>query len=100
MSRHKRRWCRLCSSCRAHRMSAEPRDRIYTISRDTTVSSRTDRLVKVAVPGPLTLTSAIRIRDAYSGRDDLAEDLVAVVNAELRALVAAGCRFVQVDEPS
>src|SRR5215471_11054527 len=36
MSRHKRRWCRLCSSCRAHRMSAEPRDRIYTISRDTT----------------------------------------------------------------
>jgi 5-methyltetrahydropteroyltriglutamate--homocysteine methyltransferase len=63
-------------------------------------SSRTDRLVKVAVPGPLTLTNAIRIRDAYSGRDDLAEDLVAVVNAELRALVAAGCRFVQVDEPS
>ena len=63
-------------------------------------SGRTDRLVKVAVPGPVTLTNAIRIRDGYSGRDSLAEDLVGVVNAELRALVAAGCRFVQVDEPS
>ena len=63
-------------------------------------SGRTDRLVKVAVPGPVTLTNAIRICDGYSGRDGLAEDLVAIVNAELRALVAAGCRFVQVDEPS
>ncbi len=32
------RWYRLCSNCRAHRMSADPRDRIYTISRDATVS--------------------------------------------------------------
>ena len=63
-------------------------------------SRRTDRLVKVAVPGPLTLTNAIRIRDGYSEREGLAEDLAAVVNAEVRALVAAGCRFVQVDEPS
>ena len=63
-------------------------------------SRRTDRLVKVAVPGPLTLTNAIRIRDGYSEREGLAEDLVAVVNAEVRALVAAGCRFVQVDESS
>ncbi len=63
-------------------------------------SRRTGRLVKVAVPGPLTLTNAIRVRDGYAGREDLAEDLAGIVNAELRALVAAGCRFVQVDEPS
>ena len=63
-------------------------------------SRRTSRPVKVAVPGPLTLTNAIRVRDGYAGRDELAADLAGLVNAELRALVAAGCRFVQVDEPS
>jgi 5-methyltetrahydropteroyltriglutamate--homocysteine methyltransferase len=63
-------------------------------------ASRTGRVVKVAVPGPLTLTNAIRVRDGYTGREDLAEDLAGIVNAEVRALVAAGCPFVQVDEPS
>jgi 5-methyltetrahydropteroyltriglutamate--homocysteine methyltransferase len=63
-------------------------------------SRRTSRPVKVAVPGPLTLTNAIRVRDGYAGREELAADLAVLVNAELRALVAAGCRFVQVDEPS
>jgi 5-methyltetrahydropteroyltriglutamate--homocysteine methyltransferase len=58
------------------------------------------RLVKVAVPGPLTLTNAIRPGGPYSSRDELVEDLAGLVNAELRALVQAGCRFVQVDEPS
>jgi 5-methyltetrahydropteroyltriglutamate--homocysteine methyltransferase len=62
--------------------------------------TRTGRPVKVAVPGPLTLTNAVRIVDAYRDRDDLVADLVQVVNAELRALAVAGCRFVQVDEPS
>jgi len=63
-------------------------------------SRRATRLVKVAVAGPLTLTNAIRVRDGYRDRAELAEDLAGIVNAELRALVAAGCRFVQVDEPS
>ena len=61
---------------------------------------RSSRPVKVAVPGPLTLTNAIRVREGYRDREDLAEHLAGIVNAELRALVAAGCRFVQVDEPS
>ena len=63
-------------------------------------ASRTERPVKVAVAGPVTLTNAIRIVDGYRDRDDLIADLIGVVNAELRALVAAGCSFVQVDEPS
>ena len=33
---HRTRLCRLCWSCRAHRMSAEPHGWIYTTSRDTT----------------------------------------------------------------
>ncbi len=63
-------------------------------------AGRTARPVKVAVPGPLTLTNAIRVRDGYAGREELAEALAEIVAAELRALVAAGCRLVQVDEPS
>jgi 5-methyltetrahydropteroyltriglutamate--homocysteine methyltransferase len=52
------------------------------------------------VPGPLTLTNAIRVRSGYPDRSALAADLAAVVAAELRALVDAGCPMVQVDEPS
>lgn len=63
-------------------------------------SRLSSRLVKVAVPGPLTLTNAIRVREGYRDREELAADLAGIVNTELRALVAAGCRFVQVDEPS
>ena len=63
-------------------------------------STRTQRPVKVACAGPLTLTNAIRLVDGYRDREGLIADLVGVVNAELRALVAAGCQFLQVDEPS
>jgi 5-methyltetrahydropteroyltriglutamate--homocysteine methyltransferase len=63
-------------------------------------SARAERPLKVAIAGPLTLTNAIRIVDGYRDRDELLDDLVGIVNAELRALAAAGCRFVQVDEPS
>ena len=63
-------------------------------------SARAARPVKVAVPGPLTLTNAIRTVHGYRDRDELLADLTAIVNAELQALAAAGCPFVQVDEPS
>lgn len=63
-------------------------------------STRTRRPVKVAVAGPVTLTNAVRIVDGYRDREDLIADLIGIVNAELKALVAAGCPFVQVDEPS
>ena len=64
----------------------------------TFASGRTSRPVKVAIAGPLTLANAIRVRDGYANREALLPDLVGIVNAELRAVVAAGCRFVQVDE--
>ncbi|HZU05081.1 MAG TPA: cobalamin-independent methionine synthase II family protein [Chloroflexota bacterium] len=71
-----------------------------TVEEFRFAASRTQRPVKVACPGPLTLTNAIRIVEGYRDREQLVADLVGIVNAELRALVAAGCRFVQVDEPS
>jgi 5-methyltetrahydropteroyltriglutamate--homocysteine methyltransferase len=60
----------------------------------------TDRPVKVACPGPLTLHQPLRLAGGYRDRGDLLWDLAGIVNGELRRLVAAGCPMVQVDESS
>jgi len=64
--------------------------------------AQTDRPVKMTCPGPLTLSIHIRLRpeDAYTDRLALCWDLVPVVQAELKALAAAGCGYVQLDEPA
>jgi 5-methyltetrahydropteroyltriglutamate--homocysteine methyltransferase len=62
--------------------------------------SCTERPVKVACPGPLTLHQPLRLAGGYRDRGDLLWDLAGVVNGELRRLVDAGCRLVQVDESS
>jgi 5-methyltetrahydropteroyltriglutamate--homocysteine methyltransferase len=41
----------------------------------------------------------LKLGAAYADRDTLLADLVAIVNAECRALVAAGATFIQIDEP-
>lgn len=57
------------------------------------------RPVKVAIPGPLTLCTAIEPTPAYPDVAALAHDLAAIVNAELKSVVAAGAEIVQLDEP-
>ncbi len=57
------------------------------------------RPLKVALPGPLTLCTAIQPGHAYPDVAELAHDLARIVNAELKALVAAGARVLQLDEP-
>jgi 5-methyltetrahydropteroyltriglutamate--homocysteine methyltransferase len=66
------------------------------------VRTLTEKPLKVCCPGPLTLAMPIGVKDGYGAGDDLAMlyDLAALVNRELRQLVAAGVRFIQVDEPS
>ena len=59
-----------------------------------------DRPMRVAVPGPMTLLMPLRRGGPYATEDSLIADLIALVNRELRALVAAGCGFVQLDEPN
>jgi 5-methyltetrahydropteroyltriglutamate--homocysteine methyltransferase len=58
----------------------------------------TDREVKYSVTGPHTLVKRIR-DDCYHDERTFALDLARALNADLRALVAAGATFVQVDEP-
>src|SRR5262249_16995160 len=59
-----------------------------------------DRPLRVAVPGPITLLIPLRRGGPYASEESLIADLIAVVNAEMKALVAAGCDFIQVDEPN
>jgi 5-methyltetrahydropteroyltriglutamate--homocysteine methyltransferase len=61
---------------------------------------RASRPLKATCPGPLTLTLPIRELGPYADRLELAADLAAVINAELKALVAAGARHIQLDEPA
>ena len=67
------------------------------------LKGQTERPLKATCPGPVTLSIHVQTRpgDAYDGdRLALCWDLVPAVNAELRALAAAGADYIQVDEPS
>jgi 5-methyltetrahydropteroyltriglutamate--homocysteine methyltransferase len=61
--------------------------------------SLTTRPLKATVPGPYTLMFPLRPGGPYRDRDTLLADLVAIVNAECRALVDSGADFIQIDEP-
>jgi len=61
--------------------------------------SLTDRPIKATVPGPYTLLVPLKLGGGYRDRDTLLADLVAIVNAECKALVAVGADFIQIDEP-
>jgi 5-methyltetrahydropteroyltriglutamate--homocysteine methyltransferase len=67
------------------------------------VRRHTDRPVKITLPGPYLLTRAMFVseltRSFYQSKEALAEDVVAVLRAELAELAAEGADFVQFDEP-
>jgi 5-methyltetrahydropteroyltriglutamate--homocysteine methyltransferase len=60
----------------------------------------TDAQVKVPVPGPFTLAGCIDGGSIYVGREAVTAAMIPIVNAELKALVASGADFIQLDEPS
>ena len=60
--------------------------------------ANTDRNAKFCVTGPHSLSK--RIRNAhYPSEEEFAMDLARVMNPELKELVKAGARFIQIDEP-
>src|SRR5438046_652463 len=75
-----------------------------TVDEFTYLKTQTDRPVKATVPGPVTLSIHIQTRqgDGVYNNDRLALcwDMVPAVNAELKALAAAGAEWIQIDEPS
>jgi 5-methyltetrahydropteroyltriglutamate--homocysteine methyltransferase len=58
-----------------------------------------DRPVKVPITGPYTL-ARWSFDEAYDATAELAYDLADLVNEEVRELVDAGARYVQIDEPA
>jgi 5-methyltetrahydropteroyltriglutamate--homocysteine methyltransferase len=64
------------------------------------VRNRTSRPVKVPIPGPYTLAGRLKPGAVYEDRVDVAYAVAKIVNAEIKALVAAGADFIQIDEPS
>lgn len=64
------------------------------------LKTRTSRPIKMPIPGPYTLAGRIQPGSIYKDRMDVSYALADLVNAELKALVAQGVDFVQIDEPS
>jgi 5-methyltetrahydropteroyltriglutamate--homocysteine methyltransferase len=59
----------------------------------------TGKRLKATVPGPYTLLVPLKLGGGYRDKDTLLADLVKIVNAECKALVAVGADFIQIDEP-
>jgi 5-methyltetrahydropteroyltriglutamate--homocysteine methyltransferase len=62
--------------------------------------TRTSRPLKVTIPGPFTLSGRLVGGHVYPERMAAAEAFVPILAAEVRALVAEGATFIQIDEPS
>jgi 5-methyltetrahydropteroyltriglutamate--homocysteine methyltransferase len=60
--------------------------------------ARTDRTIKITLPGPFTMSQQAS-NEFYDDEAELAMDLAVAVNEEVRDLFAAGADIVQIDEP-
>jgi 5-methyltetrahydropteroyltriglutamate--homocysteine methyltransferase len=70
-----------------------------TVDDVTFAKAYTDRPVKMALAGPMTVIDS-SLNDAYADEGEMAMDIAAAVNAELLDLQAAGCDLLQLDEPA
>ncbi|MGQ9909408.1 MAG: methionine synthase [Candidatus Flexifilum sp.] len=64
------------------------------------LKTRTTHAIKMPIPGPYTLAGRLKPGSIYRDRLEVAYALAAIINAECKALVAAGADFIQIDEPS
>jgi len=62
------------------------------------IKTATERPFKITLPGPLTLATQIRKGGPYTDRMEIAADLAALINRELRSLAAGGARHLQIDD--
>jgi len=61
--------------------------------------AQTNKPVKMAVPGPMTVIDST-LDESYHDEGAMAMDIAAALNEELRELQAAGCDALQIDEPA
>ena len=60
--------------------------------------SLSNKPVKVTIPGPMTITDTIA-NTYYTSDEEMGYDLSIAINTEIKRLVDAGCKYIQVDEP-
>lgn len=77
-------------------------DGLGVVAEYRSAAARTDRPLKVTIPGPYTLSGRLRTGPGttYPDRNDAAEAFVPILRAELEGLADAGATIVQIDEPS
>jgi 5-methyltetrahydropteroyltriglutamate--homocysteine methyltransferase len=73
---------------------------LATVAEYQRLRALTDAPIKVPVPGAFTLSGCIDGGEVYQNRAAVTDAIIPIVNAELRALAAAGVDFIQLDEPS
>ena len=74
-----------------------PKDRFLPYDYQI-AQSYSSQPIKITVPGPMTIADTVA-DEHYGDPRRLNRDLADVLNVEIRALVEAGCRHIQVDEP-
>jgi len=60
--------------------------------------ANTEREAKISITGPHSLTKRVRNKH-YPTEEALATDIARVLNMELKELVKAGAKYIQIDEP-
>jgi len=82
------------------RITGPVRRRAAAAVEDTRFAkANTDRPLKMAVPGPMTVIDS-SLNEAYKDEAELAMDIAVALNAELREMQAAGADVLQIDEPA
>jgi len=81
----------------------EPLDAVESIwdyvSEYEFLRARTDRRPKMGMPGPYGITTELDFSPVYRNRRDCAEALVSAIRQDILNLVAAGCDYIQIEEP-
>jgi len=80
-------------------VGAVSRERPVFVDDAAFLRSQTDRPVKWALPGPMTMVDTLYDRH-YRSREKLAWEFATILNAEARELEAAGVDVIQFDEPA
>ncbi|MBM7462435.1 5-methyltetrahydropteroyltriglutamate--homocysteine methyltransferase [Microbacterium dextranolyticum] len=75
------------------------RERPVFVDDATFLRASTDRPIKWALPGPMTMVDTL-YDSHYKSREKLAWEFAGILNEEAKALEAAGVDIIQFDEPS
>jgi len=80
-------------------VGAVHRERPVFVDDARFLREQTDRPIKWALPGPMTMVDTL-YDDHYRSREQLAWEFAAILNQEARELEAAGVDIIQFDEPA